>query len=256
MSSNVILKKIVKITASVVLYAFLAVCLLGVVLTVTSKRDSDGTSSIFGMQMRVVLSPSMEKCEATDVSGFEIKDIPTGSMVFIETVPDDAAAAKKWYEDLEVGDVLTFKYVYTKQETITHRITYMTPKNDGFIIGLEGDNKASDSSTLTQVINTNVENSPNYVVGKVVGQSYLLGLLVSALRSPVGLVLIIILPALAVIIFEVIRIVNIFTATKRQKEEEEHKARQNELEELKRRLAELEAQSAAPTTNVNNGTEP
>ncbi|MBQ8716769.1 MAG: hypothetical protein IJY43_02845 [Clostridia bacterium] len=246
------LKKAGKITVDVITYLFIVLCVLAVVLVITSKRDPDGTSTIFGKQMRYVQSPSMEKCDATDVSAFEIKDIPMRSMVFIETVPDDPAKAAEWYASLKVGDVLTFKYVYVRQETITHRITAIEPKETGgYIISLEGDNKGSDDGVLTQKIDTSIENSPNYIIGKVTGQNYPLGLLINALKSPAGIVCIIILPALAIIVLEVIKIVNVFGAERKKKDEEVKAQQQSELEELRARLAQLEAKN-----NENNGDKP
>ena len=248
MKAKPILKKVLYIAGNVLLYVFIAVCLLGVILTVTAKRDANGTSTIFGIQMRIVLSPSMEKCELTDVSEFEIKDIPTGSMVFVETMPTDPSAANDWYSKIRVGDVLTFKYVYVSQETITHRVTAIREKDTGgYVIHLAGDNKNSDSNTLTQMIDTSVPNNPNYVIGKVVGQNYLLGLFASLMQSPLGLILVVIVPCLGIVIYEITKIVNMFLSGKREKEEAAHDERQRELEELRRRLAELEAQSNAPT---------
>lgn len=252
MEKQKVLKRAVKIAIDVIIYLFIAVCLLAIVLVVTSKKDPDGTSTIFGRQMRFVKSPSMEKCEATDVSNYEIKDIPLRSMVFIETVPEDKAEADAWYASLKVGDVLTFKYVYVGQETITHRITSITPKETGgYIISLEGDNKNSEEGVLTQVIDTSLENSTNYVIGKVTGQNYPFGVLVSTLKSPVGIVCIIILPALAIIILEVIKIINVFGAERKKKDREEKESQQNELDELRKRLAELEAKD-----KENNGGTP
>ena len=246
--NNPTFKKVWSIVSNVLLYLFIAICLIGVLLTITAKKDEDGTATIFGMQMRLVISPSMEKCDATDVSDFEIKDIPVNSMVFIEVVPTDPTEAEKWYDELEVGDVLTFKYVYTRQETITHRITNKTEKpTGGYIIELTGDNKNSDSQTLTQIIDTSNSNSPEYIIGKVTGQSYILGLFISVLKSPLGLILIVILPSLVIMIFEIVKVVKIVTAEKRQKEQEEKEQQQNELDELRRRLAELEASKAATT---------
>lgn len=252
METQKVLRKAGKIALDVIVYLFIALCLLAVVLVITSKKDSDGTATIFGKQMRFVQSPSMEKCEMTDVSAFEIKDIPMRSMVFIETVPEDPAKAAEWYAGLKVGDVLTFKYVYVRQETITHRITAIEPKETGgYIISLEGDNKSSDDGVLTQKIDTSIENNPNYIIGKVTGQNYPLGLLINALKSPAGIVCIIILPALAIIVLEVIKIINAFSAERKKKDEEEKEMQQNELDELRARLAELEAKN-----RENNGDKP
>ena len=116
-------KKVVGIIINIILGLFIALCVVLIAFTLFGKRDQDGTVEIFGMQMRVVLSPSMEKNDETDVSGYKIKSIPKTSMVFIQTVPDDEKEAKEWYSRLEVVDGLTFRYAdYGKQTTITHRI--------------------------------------------------------------------------------------------------------------------------------------
>lgn len=246
-------KKILRIVGDVLLYVFIAICLFGVILTITSKKDEDGTANIFGTQMRLVISPSMEKCEHTDVSKFEIKDIPVNSMIFIEVVPEDEAEAAEWYKALKVGDVLTFKYVYTRQETITHRITSIEPKDDGsgYLIQLEGDNKNDASGVLTQVIDTSKRNSPEYIIGKVTGQNYILGLFMTLLRSPLGLIFIVIVPSLAIIAFEIVKLVKLAGEDKKKKEQQEKEEQQNELEMLRRKLAELQQEKeAAPDTDA------
>ena len=51
--------------------------------------------------------------------------------------------------NVKVGDVLTFRYVYATQVTITHRITSITEEANGeFIIELAGDNKNSEDGQL------------------------------------------------------------------------------------------------------------
>ena len=243
------IKKAGKIFLDVLMYIFLAVCICAVVLTVISKRDSDGAAEIFGYQLRLVTSSSMAACEHTDVSEFEIKDIPLRSMVFVEVMPEDPEKADAWYRSLRVGDVLTFRYVYTKQVTITHRITSITEKETGgFVIELAGDNKDSDKSTLYQTIDTSVPNNMNYVIGKVTGQSYLLGVVMSILMQPIAIVLIIIVPCVIIIILEVLKIVRVFTDEKKEKERIAAKEKDDELEELRRRLAELEM-SQKPSEN-------
>ena len=164
-------------------------------VTVLSRKDSDGAAEVFGYQMRVVTSDSMAECEHTDVSAYRIKDIPMRSMVFVKMMPQAPAEADAFYRSLQVGDVLTFRYVYTTQITITHRITSITEKDTGgFIIELAGDNKNSEDAHLTQVIDTSIPNNTNYVIGKVVGHSYLLGFIMSFLKQPAGIVLFIIIP--------------------------------------------------------------
>lgn len=242
-------KKILKITGDVLLYVFLGICLVAVIVTISSRKSGDDAVSIFGMQMRLVLTGSMEKSEFTDVSNFEIKDIPTNSMVFIKEAPKDEAEAKEWYSKLKVGDVLTFMYTYgSHQEPITHRITEITEKDDGsgYLIKLEGDNKNSEDGVLVQEIDTTLhQNQFNYVIGKVVGQSYILGLLLAFLKSPFGLILIIVVSVI-IIGYEIFKLIKMANAEKKEKEQQEKEAQQNELDMLKKRLAELEMQNAGP----------
>lgn len=235
------MKKIGNAVTNVLLYVFLTVCILSVLLTVLSKRDSDGAAEIFGYQMRVVTSDSMSKCEHTDVSEFRIKDIPLRSMVFVKVMPDDPAKTDEWYRALRVGDVLTFRYVYTTQVTITHRITSITEKETGgFIIELAGDNKSSEDGQLIQTIDTSIPNNTNYVIGKVTGQAKLFGAVMSFLMQPLGIVLVIIVPCFIIILLEVLKIVRVLGADKKKREQEEKMQKENELEELRRKLAQLE----------------
>ena len=215
--------------------------MFSVFITISSKKDSDGTATIFNYQLRFVKSASMESCEYVDTSNFEIKDIKVKSCIFIETVPEDDKEADDWYASLKVGDVLTFKYVYTKQETITHRIVDITKKsNDGYIIKLQGDNRNDKDGTLIQVIDTSLTNSNNYVIGKVVGKSYVLGLVIYALKTPVGIICIFIIPCVLIIIFEIIKIVKVFTLEKKEKLEQESFSKDKEIEELKKKLENLQ----------------
>lgn len=240
-------KKIGNIVLNVLLYIFLAICIFSVFLTVFSKKDSDGAAEIFGYQMRVVTSDSMSECEHTDVSGFEIKDIPIRSMVFVKVMPKDPAEADEFYRSLKVGDVLTFRYVYTTQVTITHRITSITEKETGgFVIELAGDNKNSEDGQLTQIIDTSIPNNTNYVIGKVTGQAKVLGGIMSFLMQPVGIVLVIIVPCAIIILLEVLKIVKTLTEDKKKREKEEKEQKETELEELRRRLAELEKEKKEP----------
>ncbi len=234
-------KKISKIVLDVILYTFIVICVLSVIMTITAKKDKDGTAVIFGTQIRIVTSDSMAKCEETDVSNYKIKSLPIRSMIFVKTVPDDEEKAEEWYSKLKEGDVLTFRYVYTEQVTITHRIVKITEKDKGgYIIELSGDNKNSDSGQLYQTIDTSDVVSTNYVIGKVTGKSYLLGLIISLIKTPIGIVFIIMIPCLIIIVMEVLKIAGVLNAEKRQQHIEEQKKKDDELEELRRRLAELE----------------
>ncbi len=228
---------------TIILYIVLvAVLMLLIIGVMSSKKSNDGTATIFGMQLRFVQSDSMESNESTDVSEYKIKSIKVKSCVFIQTIPEDADKREGWLSNIQVGDVLTFKYVYVKQETVTHRVVSIEEKpTGGYIITLMGDNKSATGITGRQVIDTSDVDSRNYVVGKVVAQSYILGLIIYALYSPWGIVCFIMVPCLVIIVVEIMRIATVL-ANMAEEEEAEHNAY---MDDLKRRLGELEESNLA-----------
>lgn len=260
-----VMKKIIGIATNVLLYLFLALCIFSVIFTVFSKKDADGAATILGFQMRLVISESMEEHPDTDVSDYDIGSLPLGSMIFIDCVPEDEEEALEWYSELEVGDVLTFKFAYTTQVTITHRIVGITEKPDvadedkdgnteeiiGYIFQLKGDNKGySNATLLEQTIDTTVDEDLNYVIGKVTAKSVALGFVINLLKQPIGIIFIVIIPCIVIIFLEVLKIINAFSAEKKKKREEDDAKKNDEIEELKRRLLELEMmknQQPAPT---------
>lgn len=252
---NKTVKKIVGIATNVVLYFFLALCIFSVIFTIFSKKDADGAANLFGFQMRVVITDSMAKSEnSKDVSEYDIGSLPVNSMVFVDLVPEDKDEALEWYSELEVGDVLTFRYTYSTQLTITHRITGIREKYGfvggeqkliGYVIDLEGDNKSSsDQHLLKQTIDTSMrESSTNYVIGRVTAKSISLGLLITLLKNPVGIVFIVIVPCVIIIFLEVLKIINAFAADKKRAERQKQEQKDSEIEELRRKLLELEMMS-------------
>ena len=156
----------------------------------------------------------------------------------MQAKPKDKTARDEWYSSLKVGDVLSFRYQYVQQVTVTHRITNIIENSDGgYLIELMGDN----SSNSVQSINTSLDESgSNYIIGKVVGQSRLLGGFLHALRTPIGLTFIILLPCVVIITIEVLRIISVFNKNSRQKLLEEQQIKDAEIAALKERIAELE----------------
>ena len=234
-------KRVLSIIGNVFLWLFLALCLVMLIFSIVAKRSDDGAVNIFGHEMRLVLSGSMERNDETDVSGFDIKDIPTKSLVITEVVPEDDEEANEWYGKLKVGDVLTFRYLTTSQETITHRITAIEKLTYGYMITLRGDNVTQDETG--QVIYTDDRMNPqpaNHVLGKVVHVSVVLGNIIYILQQPIGIALVIIVPAAIIIIFQIVRIVTVIGGEKRKKTEAKQAEQESEIEALKRRLAEME----------------
>ena len=87
-------KKMLSLSVNILVYLFLALAVVSLIVAIFSKSKGDGAVTIFGKQVRIVISDSMEKCDNVDVSAFDIKDIPVKSAVFIDTVPEDEEEAK------------------------------------------------------------------------------------------------------------------------------------------------------------------
>lgn len=261
--------KALQIAGDVLFCLIIAFALFVLIISVSAKRDADGTANVFGYQLRFVRSGSMEKCDRTDVSGYKIKSIPVKSCVFIKKAPtpDDQQALKEWCSALSVGDVLTFQYSKyvsdpkknIQDKVITHRIVKIEPKEGGYIITLEGDYKNDTGSVEQQVIDTTKADGLDYIIGKVEGQSYFLGLCVYALKSPVGLVFIIIVPCMIVIAYEVIKIITVLNKDKKDRQQQEKTAKEDEIALLRKQLEELQKSGGtaeAPRQNSDAETEP
>ncbi len=252
-------KKILSIILNVFVYLFFALCIFSLVVTINAKKKGEDAITIFGKQARIVVSSSMED------------SIKVKSMVFIDTVPEDEEKAVKWYSKLKVGDILTFKYNgYVQgqegaQPTITHRIVEIkagrdwdhdndpsTPDIPSFEFRLKGDNVPDTGESSYQIFTTTNDDPFSYVIGKVTGKSYFLGLVVTGVRSPIGIVCIIIVPCLIIMGFEVFRLVNALTEKKRTAEKEKQVKRDTELEELKRQLLAYQ-QGTIPVVEQSSG---
>lgn len=234
-----IFKRVLNIIGYILFVFILLVAIFSIYVSISSKKDSDGTARVFGYELRFVKSNSMEKCELTDVSNYKIKDIKVKSCVIVETVPEEESEANIWYSNLNVGDVLTFKYTYTKQETITHRIISIEQNSSGYTIKLAGDNKVEGSESSIQTIDTSDATSKNYVIGKVVAISYPLGLLIYCLKTPVGIICILIIPCILIIIWEIIRIIRAFAMEKKEKNKIKQEEKDLEIERLKKQIEEM-----------------
>ena len=160
--------------------AIIAIALIAIVAI--SPRTEDGASTILGYEARIVETDSMADNGSVDTSGFEIGSFDKDTLVVIERIPDGTSPVSKWYGDIEVGDVLTVRYTYNEQITITHRVTEIKAKEDGsgYVIKLMGDNGASDASRLTQTIDTSVTDGRHYVMGKVVWTNDTIGSIIGA----------------------------------------------------------------------------
>ena len=243
-----VLRTIFSVIVNIILYTFFALCIFSFFMVVAAKKKGEDTIQVFGYEARIVISPSMEKCDQTDVSAYKIKDIPVHSMVFVELVPEEKQEAEKWFSELRVGDVLTFYWTQAGRIPVTHRIIEIETKENGkgYIITLQGDNKAieeGDTNTVVgqQVIDTEYADvTTNYIIGKVQGQSRVLGFVVTILKQPVGLVCVVIIPCALIIIWQIFRIFGALGEEKKEKTEAVQKQQSEEIERLKKQLEEMQ----------------
>lgn len=229
-------KKALIILVDILVYTFLIASLVFALFSLMAKKSDDGAVNVFNHQLRTVQTASMEDNPYKDVSGFEIKDIPVNSMVFIKLAPSEQDQLDNWYKDLKVGDVLTFNYLYGRQIVITHRIINIIEKTTGgYLIELSGDNKVDSSVPLTQIIDTSFIDSPNHLIGKVTGVSYFLGAIVTYLSNPLTVALCIIMPCFLIIMLQVFKIMYLRLKDKLFEKEEELRLLNEELKSIIKR---------------------
>lgn len=109
--------------------------------------------------------------------------IKPGALVLVQRVPETS---------LQVGDVITYANEQTPGTTLTHRIVDIKKTNGAQQIIVKGDaNNVNDAPI-----------APSQVVGKVAQSIPGLGRVSDFVRKPLGLALLVYLPALLIVIYE------------------------------------------------------
>lgn len=229
-------KKTINFVVNSLIILFLIFCLISIIFAISSKLNH-GTVTFNNSEIRLVETGSMERNELTDVSEYEIKDIPTNSLIGIDLITDENR--EEFYDSLKVGDVLTFKYYIGGQQlVITHRLIEIQEKETGgYILYLRGDNVSENGTTAKQVIDTSIDKeSFNYVIGKVKWVNYPIGEVLTFMKSSVGIICIIIVPCVVLIFAEVAKIFIYISKENKEKA----KLKEQEIEMLKKKLEEYE----------------
>lgn len=209
------------------LFVALAVCMtVFTVISITTLGRAD--RDIFGYRGFIVLSDSMS---ATDFA--------SGDVIFVKEVDPTT---------LKEGDIIA----YTSQnegsygETVTHKIRSLVTDengNAGFIT-YGTTTGADDAATVTYP----------YVIGKYCGRIPGVGNFFVFLKTTKGYVCCILIPFLAVILYQAIHCILLFKRYRREQQAELRKRKkqlQKEREETERIRAELEALKAQLAANVN-----
>lgn len=169
------------------LYTF--VILIGILLLVT-LFPIDGN-----FQVKIVSSGSMEPA------------IKVGSIVVI-----------KPHSQYGVGDIVTFGGKKKNEIPTTHRIVSSRVSSGTLLFATKGDaNNAVDPSEITE----------KDIVGKVLFSVPFIGYIIDFARKPVGIILIIVIPAFFIVYDEVVKIIKEVKKIKKKKMKE-----QKEKEEI------------------------
>lgn len=162
------IRKIISTTLTVVV----AVCILFVLYAAISGRNENGIA-VGPYGVAVIITGSMEPA------------IRTGSLIVIKSVSEDNLAA---------GDIITYKPIEGRSDLVTHRIIDEASEDNSFIT--QGD--ANDIPDFNPVYYDSI-------VGKVIFTIPLLGYLINFLKTPQGIVLLILFIILCEIIWRLIR---------------------------------------------------
>ena len=145
----------------------------------SSMAKSKGQSYTPRFSLYTIISPSM------------VPNINVYDTVFAGKVTD--------YSSVKVGDVITFISTSTISygKTVTHRVTKIVETTDGYEYYTKGDaNMFEDGSTVKS----------SNIIGRVIFKIPQLGRIQFFLTSTTGWLLCILLPALIIIIFDVIKL--------------------------------------------------
>lgn len=137
-------------------------------------------------------------------------------------------------EDIKVGDIITFVSTssISKGLTITHRVVAIVETENGLEYKTQGDNNLTPDSTTVQFKN---------VLGKVAFRIPQLGRAQSFLSSSYGWLIIVVIPALLIIISDIVKIFRLNGAKKKvsnalTSETEQEKREEEQKEEIKEKL--------------------
>ncbi len=140
-------------------------------------------------------------------------------------------------EDIHVGDIITFISTSTisKGLTVTHRVVAILETENGIEYRTQGDNNQTPDTASVAFQN---------VLGKVFIKIPQLGRVQRFISNSAGWLLVVVLPALFIIISDIVKIIKLSTAKKKvnyaldsekQKEKKENKQKEEIKKELKRR---------------------
>lgn len=232
-------KKVLNIVGRVfswIIIAFAVFIMIFTIISVTTVNKEE--RSLFGLRPFIVLSNSMSP-----------DYFDAGDLIFSKKIDTD---------NIEVGDVITFQSpagdeFHEMGDIVTHKVAL-----------IEIDNGVK--SFVTYGTNTGDEDRApvpeNLVLGKYIGKIPKLGLFMEFLKTTPGYIVCILLPFLALILYQGINCIKLFRQYKREQlaeittEREQIEAERAETQKMMAELMALKEQLAQQTSNKQDDTEP
>lgn len=177
-------------------------------------------------------------------SGFSFYAVVSGSMEPTIPVGSVIKVGKYKLDELQVGDIITYQVIddsTNKVNVVTHRIAQLDKLEDNQVIG-EGDEQIEKTVVNYKIVTKgdannaedNYEVKPGNIIGKYEMYIPYLGYISAFAQTQLGFVLMIVLPAVILILWEAIDLVLHFTSAKAVQSKAE-------IEKLKQELAKEKA---------------
>lgn len=194
---NNVLKKVLKIFGNILFGIFL-VFILFIAITNIRAKSNDNVPNIFGYGYLNVLSDSMD--------GDKEDSFKIGDLIFVKLVNKEEA------ENLKVGDIITYKTnIDGKDMTISHRIIRIEPDNPYKYV-TQGDHRDSSMAATDSV-------KVNQVIAVYQGKWAGAGSVFAWFSSGFGFFLIVCVPCILFLIFEIINFVKVYMEYKNEKQQ-------------------------------------
>jgi len=201
MELSIKFKTIAKKVLNIAFWVLLALIFIYALMAIFSKQENN-RMSFFGITSLSVQSDSMAPT------------FDEGDLIFVKSNFDP--------HELEVGDVVTYEdYMVTDEGTIdyynTHRITAIDKSNDTWRFTTQGDNV--DQPDARQILE-------GEIVAVWTGTAWgsfgsFADSMVGFVKSPTGFFIVLVIPAVAFLVYEVVRFVKIYAEYNEQKHAKE-----------------------------------
>jgi signal peptidase len=185
-------KRVWQILNVLVTGTLIVVIMASAALAISARRSKDAIPSVLGHKVLTVLSGSMAPA------------IRTGDVIVDEPLAIG--------DEVRVGDVVTFRSREKTDMLITHRVVEIV-KVDGRVLAYKTKGDANKDADTVLV-------GLEQLVGRYQWRIPFFGYISTFLRTPIGILLFVILPGLALIGLELRRVWVIFTESERKAEVE------------------------------------